>query len=144
MFRQSLEKVLKKFIKCPEKSIECPEEFKKIVQKKSLKSPKKCRNGPEKVCIMYGKCCGSETTDWHYPDFLISVLTVFSSLQGCIFFLVLSTVVLFYQSRPEAYLRQAAQPRCGPKCSRPKVNISRRALRVFEASCSPYIGEQKI
>ena len=47
-----------------------------------------------------------------------------------------------YQFRPEAYLRQAAQPRRGPKCSRPEVNISRRALRVFDPSCSPYVGER--
>ena len=40
--------------------------------------------------------------------------------------------VLFLQCRPKAYLRQAAQRRCGPTCSRPKVNISRRALRVLE------------
>ena len=35
----------------------------------------------------------------------------------------------------EAYLRQAAQPRRGPKCSHPKVNNSRRALRVFKTVC---------
>ena len=40
--------------------------------------------------------------------------------------------VLFQQWRPEAHLRQAAQRRCGPTCSRPKVNISRRALRVLD------------
>ena len=34
--------------------------------------------------------------------------------------------------KAEAYLRQAAQRRCGPTCSRPKVNISRRVLRALD------------
>ena len=50
----------------------------------------------------------------------------------------------FQQWKPEAYLRQAPQARCGPKCSHPKVNISRRALTVLDQVyivpqvCSPY------
>ena len=53
----------------------------------------------------------------------------FCVIRGCIFSLIFSTVV------PKAYLRQAAQPRCDPKCSHPRVNISRRALRVLDQVC---------
>ena len=42
----------------------------------------------------------------------------------------------FLQWRPKAYLQQAAQRRCGSKCSHPKVNISRRALRVLDQVCN--------
>ena len=136
MFRKSQEKSRKNLEKKPEK---VQKKFRKV-QKKSRKSPGECRKSPEKKMEKKFRKnpekaeknsenvqkkwkvsrCGSENTSWHYPDF-----------QGYVSLALPSAVLVLCFTGVEAYLRLAAQPRIVPKWTPPEVNISRRALPVF-------------
>ena len=119
--RKSPEKVQKKSRKNPEKVQESVERVQKKIEKKSRKSPEKAEKNSENVQKKWKVSrCGSENTSWHYPDF-----------QGYVSLALPSAVAVLCFTGVEAYLRLAAQPRIVPKWTPPEVNISRRALPVF-------------